>query len=485
MLVTEYVFDYARRDPDRLCVVDEQGTFTYRRMAALTLRAADKLRELGIMPGDRIMVRCMQDAQFLMTDMACVLTGAVFVPLEKEAAPARGLSMAEDTEAVLYIGEELGELSCPQISFDTLFSGGECPVIPDSLVMPEMSLTAQILYTTGTTGKSKGIEITHANNEALAENVSEGTEMREGNVEFIPLPLSHSHGLRCCYANLTRGGTLVLADGMRNVRAIYEKLQTYHVTAMDLSPTAASVILRLFKKVLPQLNEQLDYIQIGTAPLSEQLKESLKAQFPDVRLYNFYGSTESGRSCVLNFNSTDDRKFCVGKPTKHARFIITDEQRCPIESDPVHTGLLACAGPMNMKGYFKQPELTASVMKDGYLFTSDEAWIDEQGFVYVLGRKDDVINYMGIKIAPEEIEEVAMASGMIADCACVPAPDPSAGQIPKLFYTPKDGDFDRNAFLRFLEERIDSNKYPKQIQPLESIPRTANGKLQRKKLIGL
>ena len=485
----------AKADPDRLCVVDETRTWTYGEVAKAARQTAAGLVKKGLQKGDRVLVKCMQDAPYLITDFACVMSGMVFVPLEKEASLDRALDIEGETEASLYVGEEISGLSCPQVSFKELCgmacadgktgenAAEENPFASCMAYCEDPDETAQILYTTGTTGKSKGIEITHANNIALAENVSEGTQMKQGNVEFIPLPISHSHGLRCCYANFLKGGTVVLTDGMRGVKAIYDLIRNYNVNAMDISPTAANVMLRLFKKVTGELNERLDYIQIGTAALPEHLKEALCAAFPDVRLYNFYGSTESGRSCVLNFNSSEDRKFCVGRPTKNARFIVTDDARVPFESSPERTGLLACAGAMNMKRYWKQPELTQSIMKDGYIFTNDEAYIDGNGYVYVLGRKDDVINYMGIKIAPEEIEEVAAAHPGVEDCACVPKADKTAGQVPLLFVKAKDpAGFDRKAFTDYLSSRIDSNKLPRQIELIDEIPRTANGKLQRKKL---
>ena len=266
---------------------------------------------------------------------------------------------------------------------------------------------------------------------------------------------------------------------------IYKLIKKYNVTAVDLSPTAASVLLKLTRGRFAEFNNQFDYIQIGTAALPEELKAELCRQFPDVRLYNFYGSTESGRSCVLNFNSEDDRKYCIGFPTRNARFIVTDDDRNEIQSDAGHTGLLASAGAMNMKGYWKQPELTAQIMRNGYVYTNDEGYIDERGFVYVLGRKDDIINYKGIKIAPEEIEEVVAQYKGVKDCACVPMAEKAAGQAPKVFLVLQNADkFDKTAFVRFMEEHIDANKIPKYIEIIDEIPRASNGKIQRKKLMG-
>lgn len=147
-------------------------------------------------------------------------------------------------------------------------------------------------------------------------------------------------------------------------------------------------------------------------------------------------------------------------------------------------GLLATAGAMNMKGYWKQPELTAQVMRGGYVYTNDLGYIDPDGYVYMQGRKDDIINYKGIKIAPEEIEESARKFREVLDCACVPKADKLSGQVPKLFVVVRDKEtFQKKELFDFLKNAVNANKMPKEIEVIDEIPRTYNGKVQRRKLV--
>ena len=340
------------------------------------------------------------------------------------------------------------------------------------------------LYTTGTTGVSKGIEVTHSNNIALAENVKYGTEMKADNIELIPLPLSHSHGLRCCYANLLNGSAVALIEGVSWVKRVFGLIEKYKVTAMDISPSALTVLHKLAGEKLLEISGQIDYIQVGTEALPEDVKEILISYFPSARLYNFYGSTESGRTCVLDFNKDRGRKGCIGKPTRNASFLVTDEKREPIESSAENMGLLATAGAMNMKGYWKQPELTEKIMQNGYIYTNDLGYIDEDGYVYMQGRKDDIINYKGIKIAPQEIEESVRKYEKITDCACVPKADKLSGQVPKLYVVVNDKEnFQKKELFDFLKKYVDANKMPKEIEVIDEIPRTYNGKIHRMKLM--
>jgi len=160
-----------------------------------------------------------------------------------------------------------------------------------------------------------------------------------------------------------------------------------------------------------------------------------------------------------------------------------DEDRRPISSSRDNPGFLASRGAINMKEYFKDPELTAQATDGEYIYTKDLGYIDEEGFVYMLGRKDDVINFGGVKISPEEIESQVIKSEMIRDCACVPADDAITGQAPKLFITLEPGaDYDAKAFQTFLAKVLDANKLPKYVEIIDEIPRTFNGKIKRNEL---
>ena len=480
--VIEAIKFYAQTTPDALCIadIDKEGAMrscTYSEFWTDAKKGAAALSDKGIKRGHHVAVECTQDGRFLKLEAACAIVGAVFIPVERKASAENVSMITGETAADLFLYENEYRVTCPAESIDSILSyPGNADL---EYTLPEPDDTAQILFTTGTTGKSKGIEMTFGANFALAENVKEGVEMKEGNVELLPLPLSHSHGLRCIYANYINGSAVVVMDGVTRVKLVFDLLDAFKVTAMDISPSAARVLLKLSKGKLKDYAGIIDYIQLGTAPLPEDTKQELLTLLPGSRLYNFYGSTESGRSCVLDFSKVN-RPNCIGRPSKNARFMVTDDERNEIKSDPENPGLLACAGAMNMKGYYRQEELTRQTMKDGFIFTNDLSYIDEEGYIYVLGRRDDVINYKGIKIAPDEIEAAAMKFPAVKDCACVPKADKMSGQVPKLFVSLNEGmELDKKDLLAFLEDYIDPNKMPKMIEVIDVIPRTSNGKLRR------
>ena len=473
----------AKNSPDALCIVDADGEHTYGQMMRDAEGAAAFLRAKGADLERCVIASYDGKAHYLSLEIACWLIGAIFVPVEDDAADERILSIYQETDPVLFVSdrkpasEDLNRITASYVEL----SEGE-PVRDAVYYVPTGEETAEILFTTGTTGKSKGVELTHANDVALAQNVAEGVHMRDGNRELIPLPLSHAHAIRTLYAIYSKHGAALLVRGVTQVRRIYELMRDYHATAIDLSPTAASVLLKLSRGRFSEFAGQLDYVQVGTAYLNDEIKENLRATFPGTRLYNCYGSTESGRSCFLDFSGNEDRKHCIGKPAVNAQFFVTNANHEIIHSDEKHTGLIATRGAMNMKGYWKQKELTESVMKDGYIFSKDEGYIDDKGYVYVLGRADDVINFRGIKIAPDEIEEAASDYPGIQDCACIPKKDKVSGEVPILVVDADEETFDHKAMMQYLRRRVDPDKIPQKIVICHQIPRSYNGKLQRKKL---
>ncbi len=484
MTLVEILSRYAEEQPDTYLAADSLGvSLTYSESWSKVRKVATALNlQWHLAKKDCVMALCNQSVDYLVLYLACVLAGCVFVPVDKQATVERINMIAEETGSKLFIipnkKEAYYNLLVAEYSEVLSFSGPA-----NDFQFPDPDDIAEILYTTGTTGRSKGIAITNRANIALAENVKFGVSMRKNNVELIPLTMSHSHGLRTFYANLLNGSTVVLTNGVMNVKQVFQLMEQFKVTSLDLSPSAVQFLIRLAKDMFWQYAKKLDYIEIGTAHLPEELKSELVENLPDVRLYNFYGSTESGRVCALDFNAHRDKKKCIGKPSRNAEIIFTDDERKPIQASLDTPGLLASRGPMNMTGYWKNEDLTRKILINGYVCTNDTGYIDEEGYVYVLGRKDDVINFNGTKISPVEVEEAAMLHEGVSEAACVGKPDAVAGQIPRLFIVPKDKKiFNVNEFTRFLGEHIDKNKMPKNIFLLDELPKTFNGKLNRKEL---
>lgn len=483
--IVEAVFTHAAAQPDKLCLADDTGRVTYGQYAHRIGLFASAFAADGIGAGDRVVVEACQTIDYLAIQLALGLLDAVFIPVEHNCAPAKigGFIARAEAGAVVTVKEGPYEATL-RYTYDSLTQrlGSLTPFVPEKFPAPEG--ISEILFSTGTTGKEKGIVLTHSNNIALAGNVIHGVQMEKDNVEMIPSPMNHSHGLRRYYANMYMGATVVLLGSVMNVRLFFQNLDTYGVNSMDLVPTALSVVLKLSKNKLADYAQRLRYIQFGAAPMMEADKAKICQLLPNTRLYNFYGSTESGCIAIYDFNCGADKKSCIGKPAHNADIFIVDDQRKPIVSSPENTGLLASRGGMNMLGYWKDEEETTRAMENGVVYSNDVAYFDEDGDIILLGRKGDVINVGGNKVSPDEIENAAKKMAGIADCGVIPVSDPYKGNVPKLFVQMQSGcTFDPVAVRSFLASSLEPYKVPVYIEQIAQIPRSYNGKLLRRELM--
>lgn len=482
--IVEAVFYHAQTTPNKICLADDKGFVSYGGYEDLIGRYAACLSGIGISKDSKVVIESCQTIDYLAIIHSLQLIGAIFVPVEHNCAVDKIKSFAKRVSATAIITKDSNSFGEYRSYTYELLSGMCQYVNPIKTVeIPKKNSISEILFSTGTTGKEKGIVLTHANDIALAENVMYGVEMEKDNVEMIPSPLNHSHGLRRYYANMYNGSTVVLLGSVMDIMRFFKNIDTYNVNSMDLVPTALSVVLKLSKNKLSEYNERIRYIQLGAAPLIEQDKKKICELLPQTRLYNFYGSTESGCTCIYNFNTENTKPNCIGKPTHNTTLLIVDDDRNEITSWEGHTGLLATKGTMNMVEYFEDESETKQVMENGIIYSNDVGYVDTDGDVILLGRKGDVINVGGNKVSPEEIENVAKEMPEIADCGCIPVPDSAKGQVPKLFIQMANGEeFNPIAIRGFLSSKLEPYKIPAIIEQIAVIPRSYNGKLLRKEL---
>ncbi len=481
--IVEAVLHYAETQPDKLCLADDTSKVTYREYADKILKFAGFFIKNGFKKNDKVVVEACQTIDYLAIELALQIIGAIFVPVEHNCADEKIRAFAERAEAVAVIATKENDFGTKYFySFSTFAELSDCAKY-DVTEYPKSEDISEILFSTGTTGREKGIVITHANDIALAENVMYGVEMEKDNVEMIPSPMNHSHGLRRYYANMFNGCTVIILGSVMNVRQFFYNMDTYGVNSLDLVPTALSVLLKLTKGKLNEYCDIIRYIQFGAAPMMESDKAEIRKLLPKTRLYNFYGSTESGCICIYNFNRDDEKKSCIGKPAHNAKIVIVDDDRNPIESSVDNTGLLSSIGKMNMPGYWKDEEETAKALADGIVYSNDIAYYDEDGDIILLGRRGDVINVGGNKVSPDEIEDVAKKMDCIFDCGVIPVADKYKGNVPKLIVQLKKGtEFDPIAIRSFLSSNLEPYKVPAYIETIDLIPRSFNGKLLRKEL---
>lgn len=430
MHLEDYLRQHAEETPDRTAVVCGDETISY-----ATLYQRVQARAATMPKGEVVVFRSSQTVDFLVTYFAIHLAGSVAAPLER------------NTPEPLF----------QEIS--TSLVGSALP--PDS---------ADILYTTGTTGRSKGVIISHRTIIADAENLIAGQGFSRDLLFIINGPLNHIGSLSKIFPVVLLGATLYILDGMRDLNAFFDALD-YPATkiATFFVPATIRMLLQFGADRLATYADKLDFIESGAAPLAHADMLRLCELLPHTRLYNTYASTETGIIATYNFNDGRCLQGCLGRPMPHSRIVITND------------GLISCQGDTLMTGYVNDPELTATILRDDTIFTSDIGHIDDEGMLRLEGRQGDVINVGGYKVAPTEVEDAALSLPQVKDCICISVEHPVMGHALKLLVVVADGyPFDKRQIAHALKERLETYKVPLLYEQVDIIQRTYNGKINRK-----
>lgn len=429
MTLEDYLAQDARLYPDKTAVICGDTTLTWAELwQQVQSRANDYPK------GKVIAFRSTQTVDFLVTYLAIHWAGSVAAPLEKDI---------------------------PEPLFQEISSHLSACEIPTGI--------ADVLYTTGTTGRSKGVMISHRTIVADAENLIAGQGFSHDLVFVIHGPLNHIGSLSKIFPIILQGGTLRILDGLRDADVFFDAFREPGKYATFFVPANIRFLLTFDAKRFASLADRLDFVESGGAPLSHADMLQLCQTLPHTRLYNTYASTETGIIATYNYNDGRCLAGCLGHPMPHSHVTITPE------------GMISCQGDTLMSGYIGDPELTATVLRDDTVYMSDYGSIDEEGMLHIGGRESDVINVGGYKVAPTEVEDVAMAIEGIRDCICIPAEHAIMGKAVKLLVVMNEGvPFSKKTIARYIAARLEPYKVPQLYEQVESIARTYNGKLDRK-----
>ncbi|WP_346998430.1 class I adenylate-forming enzyme family protein [Coprococcus eutactus] len=478
--ILHYIQKYAQTQPDTMAVCELRKSVTYKEYWSSIRKTAGVLMGMGIRKGDHVMLRCTQNIDYLTVFSALQYMQALVILVEKSTSVERVLEIGGRVDSECLISDKEAD-GISSIKIKDIIARAKDADEAD-LELPGENDRSMLLFTTGTTGSSKGVVMLHRGDVGIAGNVIEGTSMKKGNVEIIPMPLNHSFGIRRYQSDMVNGGTVCLMDGMVFIGTLWKLVEKYGATSMAISPASLGMIFHLSDERIADYADQLDYIQIGSAPLAEADKEKLLRLLPDTRLYNFYGSSEAGCACILEFSGNGNKTGCIGRPTVNSIVRFTDDAGNVVENgSPEAPALLSWGGSIVMEGYYNDPDLTAETLVGGYVRTKDLAYLDEDGDCILVGRADDVINYGGSKISPAEIENLALGYEYIDDVAFTSISDPITGELPVILVIQKDG-YDEAEFERFLTDRLESYKLPRKYIYVDNIPKTFKGSVLRKEV---
>jgi len=498
--------------PERDFLVFDDKRFSYEQTAERVNRLSAALDSLGVKKGDRIAMMNTNCPAYIEAYFAAAKTGAIFVPLNFRAKSDELAYMLDASETkLLFVGERYLEMIkelMPRlnklekyVSIDLPFEGmleyEELLAVEaedEFIIDIEDDENTILMFTSGTTGRPKAVPMTHNTFGAyILENVDPADpEIEEKNI--LTVPLYHVAGIQGMLAAAYGGRTLILMPQFE-VKEWLKTVQREKANRAMLVPTMLKQIID-FEQFTDYDLSSLDVITYGAAIMPFEVIKRAIALLPDVSFINAFGQTETGSTIAMlgpedhRIEGTDEEKekklkrlsSSIGKPLPDVEVKIIDENGHP--APPGILGEIVAKGPRVMSAYWGDEEKTRQAFTpDGWLRTSDRGYMDEDGYIYLAGRADDLIIRGGENISPREIENVLLSCPKIEEAAVIPVASEEWGQEPRAIVVLKKGQAaTEDEIIEFCHEKMASFKRPRSVIFVDKLPRSALGKLSRKSL---
>jgi len=478
--IESQIAKHAEETPDKIAVISGKKRLTYRELWDNIMHAASIFsQQLHMQPKERVILAADKQVEFLYAYFGGHMAGLEIAPISFNTEKKRLEFIQQKLSTKVLIGFRAIDLPNIQQYDWSLFADADVAMDEENpAAFPEMDSISDILFTTGTTGEPKGVPLTFSNLSAAARNINAFIQNHEDDLEVLALPISHSFGLgriRCC---LSKGATIGLLGNFANVKKLFRTLRDEKATGFSMVPASWRYLKKYTGTRLSEFADQLHFIEFGSAYMSAEEKQELAELFPHTRICMHYGLTEASRSAFTEFHQDNGYLDSVGKPSPHVEIAIFDETGRKLP--PMEDGEICVQGEHVTHGYLYYDNSKA--FYGDYFRTGDWGHVSSDGYVYLAGRKKELINVGGEKVSPIEIETVLKEIPGVADCACIGVPDPNGmlGEVVKAFIVPdKEHPISFDEIRKQTIGKLEGYKIPAVWDWIDEIPKTQNGKIQR------
>ncbi|NOT12407.1 MAG: acyl-CoA ligase (AMP-forming), exosortase A system-associated [Methylococcaceae bacterium] len=497
-------------------IVHKKTTWTYEQLEALVEHQAQALQALHVKPQQRIAVYLPKQIETVTSFLSIAKAGGVFVPVNPVLKAAQvgyilddcnvqvlitsksrlqGLAAVlencSDMHTVIVVENEVdpAEFKVTQtiLSWQAFLSKSRQTFIKPSTIDTDM---AAILYTSGSTGKPKGVVLSHRNIVTGAKSVSEYLSITSADRLLAVLPFSFDYGLNQLTTSLLKGACCVLLDYLLP-RDVINALTAENITGLAAVPPLWAQLANL--QWPESINNYLRYMTNSGGKMPKSVLNLLRAKVPNSQFFLMYGLTEAFRSTFLPPEQIDERPDSMGKAIPNAEILIVREDGSLCAAN--EPGELVHRGSLVALGYWNDPAKTAERFKPApgqlkelplteiAVWSGDTVTRDEDGYLYFVGRKDDMIKTSGYRVSPTEIEEVIYVSGMVKEAAAIGIEHEELGQAIVVVVSVDERDtFDEQALVNLCKAQLPNFMVPAKVEVLASLPKNPNGKIDRKAL---
>jgi long-chain acyl-CoA synthetase len=500
--------------PDKIAVVVEGQPYRYGDLLEHARRLASALLDRGLQRGDRVAIYMDNTWPCIISIYAVAMTGAVFLVINPQTKADKLAYILNDSEAGILltdlhlkavindavptcqtlthvicsgkqntVQQDLASLTLPVEYFDEVIANA-APLTQPAHITP-VDLAA-LIYTSGSTGNPKGVMHTHQSMTFALGSLIEYLRLSHDHVLLNVLPFAFDYGLYQLLMAIELGATLVLERSFTYPAQVFKRIEEYQVSVFPGVPTIFSMLLAAHART-PLAFPSIERVTNTAAALPADYVPKLKQIFPGALIYKMYGLTECKRVSYLEPELVDTHADSVGKAIPGTEVFLLSEQGQAVA--PGEHGILHVRGPHLMLGYWKQPDLSAHMLKPGQLphervlCTHDWFRMDEDGFLYFVGRSDDIIKTRGEKVSPIEVENVLHGIDGVIEAAVIGWPDDLLGEkICAFVALAENSGLTDKQIRKICLNHLENFMAPQEIIILDSLPKTATGKISKKLL---
>ncbi len=494
------LMDSTRRDPDHLAVVSDNVALTYAQLDTKTDAVASALIEAGVRPGDVVGLQLPNIPEFPIALYGILKAGAAVIPMNTLYKSLEIAYLLSDSGARHIVTDSSSAAeaagAAKEVGATGLYVVGAIPIgvagrpfsdlvehevlDPPPFVQRQPGDTAILLYTSGTTGKPKGVQLTHFQLFMNAGAHLDAFAMDAGSKVIAVMPLFHSLGMSGILNATVRAGGTVLMLPKFDTKRVLEVIQKHGATLIHGVPTMYHSLLH-FPDLAAYDTSTLTMCGSAGAAIPAEVIDQVEHTF-GVQILEMYGLTESGP--LAAYNDPKDRKpYSIGKPIPGVQIEIWDEDKQRLPRGAQNVGEMVIRGHNTMSGYLNNAAATAEAFTNGWLHTGDLAYMDEDGFLFFVDRKKELIIRGGYNVYPREVEEVLYSNPKVSEAAVVGIPDARLGEEIKAYLTLKRGETGQpQEFVDYVKERLAAYKYPRVVEIIEEMPKSPTGKILKKEL---
>ncbi len=494
-LVHHFLERSAAARPDAVAVTSEGRRATYAEVNAAANRTARELTAAGVEPGDRVALLAENGLPYVAAYYGILKSGAVVVSLNTALKTAALRSLLEEVRPRATLVTSRLRPVLRALDAAALGPGGPRTIDPPpaegpgddpgTALRPEDP--AAIVYTSGSSGKPRGVVLTHRNIAANTESIVRYLDLTPGDVQMVVLPFFYVMGLSLLNTHVAAGGRVVINNQFAYPAAVLKQMAEEGVTGFSGVPSTYAYLL--FRSPLAEYRDRLPALRYcsqagGHMPRPVKLR-LLEALPPRTRLFVMYGATEAAaRLSYVPPDRLAEKIDSIGVPIPGVSLRVLSG--AGEELGPGEVGELVARGENIMAGYYRDPEATARVLDGAGYHTGDLAYRDDEGFFYVVGRKDCQVKVGGHRVDPQEVEDVIVESGRVVECIVFGVPDPLMGhRLAGLAVPLRSGPGEMERVLAHCESALPRYKVPLALLPVEAVPKNSNGKPDREESLRL